>query len=123
MLRDVCADLAELADIHVHVVTALGVLCCFAVLLCLVVCLILLASFSHLSLKHVNKIFSKKLSLQRLFLQFILCLFVFLVGYLVLFLSLFLSLLFTVWCAINVNFHVYVYTCIRWLAQPAELPW
>ena len=82
-------------------------------LLCLVVCLILLASFSHLSLKHVNKIFSKKLSLQRLFLQFILCLFVFafLVGYLFLFLSLFfslfLSLLFTVWCAINVNFHVY----------------
>ena len=40
--------------IYIHEVTALGVLCCFA----LFVCLALLASFflpSHLSLKHVHK--------------------------------------------------------------------
>ena len=38
-------------------VTALGVLCCFALFVCLFVCLTLLASFflpSHLSLKHVS---------------------------------------------------------------------
>ena len=41
-------------QIYIHEVTALGVLCCFA----LFVCLALLASFflpSHLSLKHVHK--------------------------------------------------------------------